>query len=48
MGRPEEVSNLVTYLVSPMASFITGQIYYIDGGQSLYGDFHNPWDHAKL
>lgn len=32
MGEPEEVANLVAYLASDEASFITGSIYPIDGG----------------
>ena len=32
MGRPEEVANLVLYLCSDEASFITGSDYSIDGG----------------
>lgn len=32
MGTPEEVAQLAIYLCSDEASFITGQIYPIDGG----------------
>lgn len=32
MARPEEIANLVVYLCSDEASFITGSIYPIDGG----------------
>ena len=32
MGKPEEVANLVLYLCSDEASFITGIDYPIDGG----------------
>ncbi|MBC3757269.1 SDR family oxidoreductase [Hyunsoonleella sp. SJ7] len=32
MGRPEEVANLLLYLCSDEASFITGSDYAIDGG----------------
>jgi citronellol/citronellal dehydrogenase len=38
IGRTEEVSHLITYLASPVATFITGQTYYIDGGASLWGE----------
>lgn len=31
-GRPEEVANLIEFLVSDRASYITGQEYRIDGG----------------
>ena len=32
-GRPEEIGNLVTYLCSDLASFNTGSIVPVDGGQ---------------
>lgn len=38
LGVAEEVAHLVTYLASPVADFITGATYYIDGGASLWGD----------
>ena len=35
MGRPEEIADAVVFLSSDKASFITGQILSVDGGQSV-------------
>jgi len=34
-GKPEDVANIVAFLVSPLASYITGDTIIIDGGLSL-------------
>jgi NAD(P)-dependent dehydrogenase (short-subunit alcohol dehydrogenase family) len=35
IGAPEDVANLVVFLASPLASYITGQSVVIDGGSVL-------------
>jgi len=32
MGEPEEVANVIVFLASPLASFVTGSVWGIDGG----------------
>jgi citronellol/citronellal dehydrogenase len=38
MGTPEEVAELVAYVASDAAWFVTGETWYIDGGAHLWGD----------
>jgi len=38
MGSTEEIAMPVLFLSSPMATFITGETLYIDGGNRLWGD----------
>lgn len=41
-GRPEEVAELVCYLASPAAEWITGTILLVDGGWSLPAPMIDP------
>jgi NAD(P)-dependent dehydrogenase (short-subunit alcohol dehydrogenase family) len=36
-GRPEDIAKVALFLASEYADWITGQIIYVDGGQSLMG-----------
>lgn len=47
LGVPQEISPLVCFLLSPAASFITGQLIDVDGGQSLYSQSFEVPDHEN-
>lgn len=36
-GRPEDIAQAVSFLVSSQTGFITGQVLFVDGGKSLGG-----------
>jgi len=35
IGKPEDIANAVSFLVSEKTQFITGQVIYVDGGKSI-------------
>lgn len=41
-GQPDEIVAGMLYLISPEASFMTGQVLYIDGGMSVTGGHVRP------
>jgi glucose 1-dehydrogenase len=36
VGSPEEVTDVVEFLASDKASYVTGTTFYVDGGMTLY------------
>lgn len=47
LGTKQDVSNLVLFLVSDYASYITGDVITIDGGASLNKGFLDMWEKAN-
>lgn len=37
MGKPSEVADMALFLASPLSSYITGQIFTVDGGMVMCG-----------
>ena len=35
MGAPDEIANVVWFLLAPLSSYVTGQVMMVDGGRSL-------------
>jgi len=39
LGRPDDIANAALYLASDAASWVTGNVFVVDGGASLGGPF---------
>ena len=37
MGSSEDIANVIDFLCSDKSSFITGNLFYVDGGLSMVG-----------
>lgn len=47
IGTSEEVANMVEFLASDRASYVTGSTFFVDGGMTLYPAFSPSFDLDK-
>jgi glucose 1-dehydrogenase len=47
IGTPEEVANMVEFLASDKANYVTGNTFFVDGGMTLYPAFGPSFDLGK-